>query len=141
MVSDTQKEATSSSVTMEKESSSNSECIKDKDDYDVTSLSGVVCAESSDSEIVTVKCEECGKDIPLDEWIEHTDYHVAATLQDAINKSPIVVPSIPRPLSSSQKSQKTTPSRTSKKTSSVKAKLSRKPQTSTLDRFLNKSST
>ena len=46
--------------------------------------------------------------------------------QDTIKKSPIVVPSIPRPSSSCQKSQKTTPSKTSKKTSSAKAKLSHK---------------
>jgi len=50
------------------------------------SLSGVVCGGSSDSEIVTVKCEECGKGIPLEEWIEHTDYHVAAKLQDTIKQ-------------------------------------------------------
>ena len=70
-----QQEATSSrSVTIETESSSNNRCIKD--DYnDVTSLSGVVCGESSDSGLITVKCEECERDISLEEWIDYTYYY------------------------------------------------------------------
>ncbi|XP_065894756.1 DNA polymerase eta-like isoform X3 [Dysidea avara] len=135
-------EATSSSVTMEMELPSNCEYIKNniKDDGDV--MSEVVCGERTGSELVTVKCDECGRDIPLDVWIEHDDYHVATKLQESFNRTPITIPSVPRSSSSSQTSRNT--SRTNKKTSSAKDKSSqktKKPQSSTLDRFLNKSST
>ena len=105
-------------------------------------MSEVVCGEKTDCELVTVKCDECGMDISLDVWIEHDDYHVAAKLQDSFNRTPITIPSVPRSSSSSQTSRNT--GRTNKKTLSAKVKSSRKskkPQSSTLDRFLNKSST
>jgi len=40
----------------------------------------VVISERSSCELVAVKCDECGKDIPLDVWIEHEDYHAATEI-------------------------------------------------------------
>ena len=40
----------------------------------------------SDNEVVTVHCHECGEYIPADNWIEHTDFHVAMRLQKSINQ-------------------------------------------------------
>jgi len=41
-----------------------------------------------------LKCDKCGKDVSLDVWIEHEDYHVTAKLRDTFNQTPIKVPSV-----------------------------------------------
>ena len=113
-----------------------------KDDGDIMSEE-TACSDRSGCEVVTVNCDKCGKDISIDVWIEHEDYHVAAKLQDTFNRTPIKVPSVPTPSSSSQQSsRKTTPTKSSKRKLSTQVKLShksKKPQSSTLDKFLKKS--
>ena len=51
-----------------------------------------------DDELVTICCDDCGEYIPADNWVEHTDYHVAMQLQKSINQSsPASVLSPPQP--------------------------------------------
>jgi len=135
-----QQEASEAINSLVTELSSDCECTKDNSDV---MSEETACGDRSGCELVTVKCDKCGKDISLDVWIEHEDYHVAAKLQDTYNRTPIKVPSVPTPSSSSQQSsRKTTPTRSSKRKSSTQVKLSqksKKPQSCTLDNFLKKS--
>ena len=96
-------------------------------------------------ELVTVNCDKCGKEISLDVWIEHEDYHVAAKLQDTFNQTPIKVPSVPTNLHLDQVTsnflERPHPPEVARRTS-TQVKLShklKKPYSSTLDKFLKKS--
>lgn len=82
-----------------------------------------------DCELVMLHCDECGENVSVDSWDEHTDHHVAMQLHKSINQSsPAIVSSSPQPIE-----RKTDNKRTPKtKMASKKTKLL------TLDKFLAK---
>jgi len=82
------------------------------------------------NELVIIHCDECDKDIPADNWDEHTDYHVALKIQKSINH---LSPSI-NPSSSSQPVRH----KSVRKSSEIKTISKKVKPCSTLDKFLTK---
>jgi len=102
----------------------------DKSDDGQCSTSLKTSAIELNNELVIIHCDECDKDIPADNWDEHTDYHVALKIQKSINH---LSPST-NPLSSPQPVRHKSVRKSSESTNISK----KSKKCSTLDKFLTK---